>query len=408
MNEINKKRRSKKQNVIISFIVLLVVVTIITIQVRSKPKIEIKPQILFDLPSTVIDDPLNSENILGKWKETHYPMYTPPVFPPIIYNDYITQTNCSTKLDEPAVTFNRPSKYIIINDAVIQTNCSYIITKNYVYAPKNQYIVGQIPYLPRHYNVSNMTNIPNAIIMLHPFLINYFHLFCEIMPLIYAMGPEIISKSIILHSPNKLPGIFEETFDILGIRYLALREVDTQFFIRNLYVYSPHVACLFYDIPLRSMVYEILKKLNLWDKKPVYYIYIKRSINRMISNEKQLFTKIYKVFPKEKWIFHSKAKYSLKRQAERYRQALMVFGIRGGGLTNAMWMHPGTVYFEIQNTKCDPAYFNVGRYFGLKVYELTFPNITSHKNIEVDIKAVMNMIKLAKEYLNKLEFNDRK
>lgn len=359
----------------------------------------------FSLPDVIISDPLNDNVFLGPWSEAVFPIYSPPPMIPPTYHELLVKNNCSTILDELNDVIHQKVYRNIIENAVVMEHYSNIITSNFIYAPTNRYTIGYMDKIPKTYNPSKMKQIDDAIIFIHPFLVCYFHVLVEILPLVYALGPETVNKSVLLYTEPMLPYLLNDAFALLGFRPKNITPIYGQFFVRRLHITSPQQACLFYKMPLISMVKQIIRKLGHENLAPTKCIYIKRKNNRMITNDKKLFKQIYEVFPKDQWITHGIIRAGLNSQVARFRQAKLVLAMRGSGLVNCIWMHPKTVYFEIQEgRKCDPAFIALARVFGLKIFELTYHNFTSHKFVPANITLVMEMIHIIHRYLENMTF----
>jgi hypothetical protein len=149
-------------------------------------------------------------------------------------------------------------------------------------------------------------------------------------------------------------------------------------------------------------VQTLIARLTIADGPPTKRVaYNRRSIvrSRHVLNFAEMMAAIAKEVPEANFEVIQKQSNLLENQIAFYRKVKCILAVRGGILTNTVFMQPGAVLIEIQSLHCDPAFLNLARFAGLRIFETTFPIRLIHSPFPANISVVVQTVKLAVKYL---------
>jgi capsular polysaccharide biosynthesis protein len=279
--------------------------------------------------------------------------------------------------------------------------CPWVITESFVYFPLS---FDQQDYPRRSFDVrvSQHDVLDECIYFYHRHHANYFHLVVESSPHLLAFDRSIFPRCTIIHARDILMRTFKTLLWIFDIHPARLVELSRRIFVRMLHICTPWQLSCFRPAALLHCVQVILARLNITDVPPIKRVAYNRRQNvrsRHILNFAEMMAAIAVEVPDAKFEVIQRQSNHIDKQVAFYRKVKCILAVRGGILTNTIFMQPGAVVIEIQSLHCDPAFLNLARFAGLRIFETTFPIRLLHSPFPANISVVVQTVKLAVKYL---------
>ena len=197
---------------------------------------------------------------------------------------------------------------------------------------------------------------------------HYFHWFCDSLPR-FIQAKEVNDKYPIL-LPKSIENIeyVKKTIDILQINYIAYGDEESVK-VEDLFVSSHSAPSGNYNNKTINLLAKSLKSnININQNNNFKNIWISRSKSkhRKIKNESEILPLLKKfnfeiVFPEEM---------TFEEQIKIYHGANIIGGLHGGGLTNILFMNPGTKLLEVrrENDNLNNCYYTLASELGINYY----------------------------------------
>ncbi len=197
---------------------------------------------------------------------------------------------------------------------------------------------------------------------------HYFHWFCDSLPR-FIQAKKINDKYPIL-LPRSIENIeyIKKTIDILQINYIAYDDQENVK-VEDLFV-SSHCAPSgnYNNKTINSLANSLKSNIKIKEGNDLKNIWISRSKSkhRKIKNESEILPLLerfkFKIIIPEEMTF--------EEQINIYNNANILGGLHGGGLTNILFMNPGTKLLEVrrENDKLNNCYYTLASELGINYY----------------------------------------
>lgn len=271
------------------------------------------------------------------------------------------------------------------------------IEGNIYYSPvESDYLVDRSHKLDVAHRVPTNFFIEHGFAMLTKYSHSYFHMLIEVLPILYRLFRNGTDKTIIMHKCNKF--MIDEMFSMfnMSLKYYCMTR-DASILVKELY-FIPPKKMLQLDITGLQMLRDLyLRKMFHRNGNTTRYVYLKHFRNRRIRNYKSMMKAIHQKFPFMK--FEVPILISLEYQIKLFQDCLICMGPHGSAFANGMWMPKNAVLFEISNSYCHSAVFDMARQIGLKLYITRFPRAREWRPVLAPIKEVLHILQIAVDHL---------
>jgi hypothetical protein len=195
---------------------------------------------------------------------------------------------------------------------------------------------------------------------------NYFHWITDVLPKT-CVNQKYIKKSIFYLIPNFKTSFQKDSLKLMGIKKIYELKKNQSVKIENLiYVselYPSGNPSLDIFIKMRN---SIMSNFSFTSKKRKIYISRKKSSRRRMADEIE-FEKRLSLCGFE---IHCMEDYSLKKQIRICAEAKILVGLNGSGLTNLIWMKPGSKIIDIRPKNDDTLnpFFSISQLLNINYY----------------------------------------
>lgn len=313
--------------------------------------------------------------------------------------DFEQEANTTTS----PVYYNRFRNVMLSPDSVIYKNG--LLVKDSLVS-RDQFSYYQFKhYLKKRFfsKTVHLNNSQTYLLATDNFSDGHFHWFCEVLPRLFLIRNRTRDLVLLLPGRPYNQTIALESLSLLGIEFADILYMNDQhsYKIRNLdFVTNPSVKGLNPD--LFKPIQEKLGAGRPQGKKRIY-ISRQKARFRKVLNEQKL-TPLLRDYGFD--IINGED-FSLRDQADLFSSAGTVMGIHGAGLTNAMFMHPGSNLVELRKKEgkaANVAYWHLADSLSHRYYyfngtpDTPGPLIGKGCNLDIDLPAFERLV------LNKLEY----
>jgi hypothetical protein len=261
-----------------------------------------------------------------------------------------------------------------------------------VYSPEEDPV-----FLPEQLERRNLVQLDDAIYFLFYHTFVYFHLLAENIPLIWALGPDIVARSVILHTTQIAFPVLRDSLALLDLAPKGfLVHGSAPLFIARLHITNPCVVADFFPCVLASMRDRIWDKLGLHGLNATTSVALNRDKrSRHLTNFDELVVAVNAAVTEVQFLKIKRIRHGMVTQIRTFRGFICVLAVRASILTNVMWMQRGSVVIEIQSKVCDDAFIKLSRFCGMRCFETTFPIFWVHNQFPACIPVVVEAVKRA-------------
>lgn len=228
---------------------------------------------------------------------------------------------------------------------------------------------------------------------------NYFHWITESLTRLVCLREHFKDYVVILPEELKKYPYIDYTLKILGYNFNYL-DPDKKLKARNLVSFQRTAPSFNYHPIAINLLREKFRQ-NLGDPPATKKIYISRAkaSKRRIVNEDELFP----FLEKENFEIHHFEDYSVEKQIKVMIEASHLVGIHGAGLTNMLYMRPGSKVFEFRfrGDTTNNCFFSLASELDHSYFytqnEFETPKIHLNSNMILDIKKTRTILKLMNE-----------
>lgn len=271
-----------------------------------------------------------------------------------IYDDLVISNNVPYNLKvgeewvfEEFYDMHIPSvKYVRLNNSQIYYRfvlVNFLILDQYCSSQKVS-IRDKIMTFPKFFFYKKKP-INSAISLVTKFGTNYHHFVLEVIPLI------ILAKN---HIKGDIPFIFPSSYlkfsfireylSLLDVKYLTYNSNEF-LLIKELFVFKNFSIARFHPLVVKDISNYFLVENSISNSKKKIFISRAKSNRRKILNENDLYPILFDfgyevVFLEE---------LSVVSQIELFRNSYIVIGMHGAGLTNILYMNPGSIVGELRS-----------------------------------------------------------
>jgi hypothetical protein len=311
---------------------------------------------------------------------------------------YNMSDSCHSMLESALPTFNDFVFVNMLSNVYMAPGSRIVQTDSFLYFPTVYSPEEDPARLPAQLDRRLAEPINDAIFFLFYHTMVYFHLFAENIPLLWALGPDIVARSIILHTQHMNFAVLRDSLQLLDLTPKGfLVPGDAPLSIVRLHITNPCVVAGFFPCALGAARDHIWAKLGLYTVEATLSAALNREKrSRRLTNFGEMVDAVNAAVEEVRFIKIKRLRMTLVNQIKTFRTFKCVLSVRGSVLTNVLWMQRESAIIEIQSKSCDDAFIRLSRFCGMRCFETTFPIHWLHNQfpacIPVVVEAVMRAV----------------
>ena len=307
-------------------------------------------------------------------------------------------------------------------DVIKNLNGSWIHLKNmYVstvcsFSPDGVSITIPSDYTPTNYVFNDANNkssyckkfVKHLIAIGHCYHRHYGHWFCDTLAPLELIPEEIKNKSMILMQDDAFH--MNETLLAEGFnekQFLIVKDLKEWVFAENLYCVGYPISYLMYFGPaMRNLSIKLRKAFGVYNSNATDFALANRSpkSRRHITNFQNFTDAVKKEFPKYHWIEIGDMFKTVKEAALIFSKIKFLFTSTGSNMIPTLFMPPGGVVVDLQDSYNDHAMEALSICSGQKLIAFFIPDVDHFKtnSFEMNITKSIQIMKYAiYQYENK-------